>query len=122
MAINPSISLSFAMATKILRWRIKTITNWHIGALAIPCLFAIAWEPNEYLLWHETLHLMNAKDCYNKFGINKCPDPRCIMRRAPSRINCGDRLTLCSKNVKRIQRFAMDVATAADAGNPSRAH
>gem|GEM_PF-5442972 len=83
------------------------LAHWGV---AIPCSFAIAWEPNKYLLWHEALHLMNAKDCYNKFGINKCREPKCIMRRAPSRANCGDQLTLCSKNLKRIQRFATDSA------------
>ncbi len=57
---------------------------------------------------------MNAKDCYNKFGINKCPVPQCIMRRAPSRLNCGENLALCSKNVKRIQQYALTIATIAE--------
>ena len=95
----------------------NALAHWGV---AIPCKFAIAWEPNKYLLWHESLHLMNAKDCYNKFGINKCPNHRCIMRRAPSLANCGDRLTLCSKNIKRISRFSADVAASAETnGAPS---
>jgi len=86
------------------------LAHWGV---AIPCTLAIAWEPRDYLVWHETLHLMNAKDCYNKFGINKCPSPQCIMRRAPSPENCGGRLELCSKNIKRIQRFTAELAADA---------
>ena len=86
------------------------LAHWGV---AIPCTLAIAWEPNKYLIWHEILHLLNAKDCYNKFGINKCPNSHCIMRRAPSSMNCGSRLTLCSKNVKRIEQFGAHVAVAA---------
>ena len=81
------------------------LAHWGV---ALPCTFAVAWIANKFLVWHEVLHLLNAKDCYNKFGINKCPNLRCIMRRAPSLKTCGDRLTLCTKNVKRIQRFAAD--------------
>lgn len=89
----------------------NNLARWGV---AIPCRFAIAWEPNKYLLWHETLHLVNAKDCYNKYGINKCPNAQCIMRLAPSHVNCGGSLSLCSKNVKRVQQFALDVKTAAE--------
>ncbi len=82
------------------------LAHWGI---AIPGKIAVAWHPSKYLIWHEALHLLNAKDCYNKFGINKCPNARCVMRRAPSRASCGDELSLCSKNVTRIERFATDV-------------
>ena len=81
------------------------LAHWGV---AIPCTLAIAWEPSKYLFWHELLHLLNAKDCYNKFAINKCPNAHCIMRRAPSEANCGDQLTLCSKNVERIRRHAAE--------------
>jgi len=86
------------------------LAHWGV---AIPCKLAIAWVPRKYLVWHETLHLLNAKDCYNKFGINKCPNPRCIMRRAPMRETCGNQLTLCSKNLKRIQTFSAELAAHA---------
>ena len=76
------------------------LAHWGV---AIPRRIAIAWEPREFLIWHETLHLLNAKDCYNKFGINKCTNGLCLMRRSPTRDRCGNRLMICSKNVKRIQ-------------------
>ncbi len=81
------------------------LASWGV---AIACKLAIAWVPNPYLVWHEILHLIDAKDCYNKFGIHKCPASRCIMQLVPSRIHCGERLILCSKNVQRIRRFGAE--------------
>lgn len=70
--------------------------------IAVPRRFAVAWVDNPYLWWHEALHLFNAKDCYNRFGINKCPERRCIMQASPLAETCGGRLHLCSKNARRI--------------------
>jgi hypothetical protein len=83
------------------------LAHWGI---AVRCKFSIAWEPNQHLIWHELLHLFNAKDCYNKFGINKCPAKHCLMRRATHQPNYGygTKLTLCSKNLRRIQRFVVE--------------
>jgi hypothetical protein len=82
------------------------LAHWGV---AIPGRLAIAWEPNKYLLWHEALHLLNAKDCYNKFGINKCPVDTCIMRRAPSKSSCGPDLVLCTNNRRRIHRYIAEL-------------
>ena len=73
--------------------------HWGIG---VPCRFSVAWVDNRFLWWHEALHLFNAKDCYNKFGINKCPELRCVMQASPTHESCGGRLHLCSKNIRRI--------------------
>ena len=70
--------------------------------IAVPMRFAVAWVNNPFLWWHEALHLFNAKDCYNKFGINKCRNSRCVMQASPTRFTCGDRLHLCSKNQRRL--------------------
>ena len=80
------------------------LAHWGV---AIPCKLAIAWHPGTYLVWHEVMHLFDAKDCYNKFGINKCPNPTCLMRRSPTPSNCGHRLSLCSKNIKRVKRSVL---------------
>ena len=72
--------------------------------IAVPMTFSVAWVHNHFLWWHEALHLFNAKDCYNKFGINKCPEDRCVMQASPTRESCGGRLHLCSKNQKRLIR------------------
>ncbi len=77
------------------------LAHWGI---AVPMCFSAAWVDNPYLWWHEALHLFNAKDCYNKFGINKCRDSRCIMQVSPTETTCGGRLYLCSKNQRRIAR------------------
>ncbi len=75
--------------------------HWGLG---VPCKFSVAWVDNKYLWWHEALHLFNAKDCYNKFGINKCPEQRCVMQASPTHRSCGGRLHLCSKNVHRLSQ------------------
>ena len=72
--------------------------------VAVPGRFSVAWVNNKYLWWHETLHLFNAKDCYNKFGINKCREPRCVMQASPTEEACEGRLYLCSKNVHRLSQ------------------
>ncbi len=87
------------------------LAHWGV---AIPEQVAIAWHGCKYLLWHEILHLMNAKDCYNKFGFNKCHEPHCIMRLAPSPNDCGGRLVMCTKNQKRIQRYVTELSAIAD--------
>lgn len=70
--------------------------------IAVPMRISVAWVENPFLWWHEALHLFNAKDCYNKFGINKCKEPRCVMQASPTTESCGGRLYLCSKNQRRI--------------------
>lgn len=75
------------------------LAHWGI---AVPMCFSVAWVDNHFLWWHEALHLFNAKDCYNKFGINKCPENRCVMQASPTRYSCGGRLHLCTKNQKRL--------------------
>lgn len=79
--------------------RDNPLAHWGI---AVPMCFSVAWVNNPYLWWHEALHLFNAKDCYNKFGIHKCPDPRCVMQASPTLATCGGRLHLCSKNQRRL--------------------
>ncbi len=81
------------------------LARWGIG---VPRRFAVVWVENKYLWWHEALHLFNAKDCYNQFGIHKCPEPRCIMQAAPTAESCDRRLYLCSKNVRRLQEEPVD--------------
>ena len=73
--------------------------------IAVPRQFSVAWVNNKYLWWHEALHLFNAKDCYNRFGINKCQQPHCVMQASPTVHSCGGRLHLCSKNIRRLSEF-----------------
>lgn len=79
-----------------------------VWGIAVPGRFSVAWVDNKYLWWHEALHLLNAKDCYNKFGIHKCREARCIMQAAPTHGSCGGRLHLCSKNLRRIATLAFE--------------
>ena len=85
--------------------QLQTINSMALWGIAVPTSFAVAWVKNEYLWWHEALHLFNAQDCYNKFGFHKCPEEKCIMQYSPTRDNCGGRLHLCSKNQKRIANY-----------------
>ena len=47
---------------------------------------AVVFKPgNKHLIWHETLHLLGAMDCYNEeTGEGSCELPRCIMQHAPT--------------------------------------
>lgn len=72
---------------------------------AIEDHWALAWtRDNKYLLWHETLHLLCAKDCYDKVSYARtCTEPRCIMQYVPTAENCGAGFHLCEENVQRIR-------------------
>jgi hypothetical protein len=72
--------------------------------VSLACQVAVAWVDNKYLWWHEALHLFNAKDCYNRFGIHKCRERHCVMQSSPGETACGGRLYLCSKNVARLRQ------------------
>ena len=82
------------------------LAHWGV---AIPAQFSIAWHYDRFLIWHELMHLFNAKDCYNKFGINKCSSGNCLMRRDPSRLHWQSEWVICSKNQKRMTEYARSV-------------
>ena len=48
---------------------------------------ALVWQPdNRHLIWHETLHLLGAEDCYDdETTEGTCEkEPQCIMQYAPT--------------------------------------
>lgn len=70
--------------------------------MAVPRRFAAVWHPNRLLWWHEALHLLGARDCYDRLGRNRCAEPRCVMR-AFAMTETGDgRLRLCGKDCRRV--------------------
>lgn len=69
--------------------------------------FSAVYEPmNEFVLWHETLHLLGAEDCYN-LEINDegptCECSNCIMQYAPTQNTVGTWPFLCDGNINRIR-------------------
>lgn len=66
--------------------------------IAVPRRFAIAWVDCKHLRWHEALHLYDARDCYNRFGIHRCPEAKCVMQASPTEVNCGSQLHLFEKH------------------------
>jgi hypothetical protein len=65
--------------------------------------YALAWTPdNKFLIWHEAMHLLFAKDCYDSAGKTTCEEPLCIMQYVPCDQNCGGDLRLCRANVQRL--------------------
>ena len=59
---------------------------------------AVVWHEDRYVLWHEALHLINARDCYTGLKPD-CDLSTCIMQYVPTRANVGDWPFLCSTNI-----------------------
>jgi len=61
---------------------------------------------NEYLVWHEVLHLFGADDCYD-LTINHrgptCKLPNCIMQYEATKDNVGEYPFLCQSNIEKIK-------------------
>jgi hypothetical protein len=73
-------------------------------------LVSAVYEPdNKYVLWHETLHLFDACDCYCYYNPNagsNCELNNCIMQYEPTKENVGEWPFLCQKNIERIQAWS----------------
>lgn len=73
---------------------------------------------NKPILWHETLHLLNAEDCYddrNPSVPTGCElGDRCIMQWAPTSRTINEWPFLCTRNVKLIHK---SVWKTTDAGH-----
>jgi hypothetical protein len=70
---------------------------------------SMVWLRNvKQLVWHETLHLLGAEDCYDLTSPASRPkcllEPRCLMQREPLRENCGDEPVLCRTNIALLQK------------------
>lgn len=62
---------------------------------------------DEYILWHEMLHIFRAKDCYcikNGDRGPTCELSNCIMQFEPLKDNVGDWPFLCEQNISRVKR------------------
>ncbi len=72
------------------------------GAAMQGC-FALCWQPNKFLLWHEAMHLLYADDCYDRDAYPcDVSEGKCLMQYEPCFKNCGGDLHLCSYNLCRI--------------------
>jgi len=61
---------------------------------------------NEYLVWHEVLHLFGADDCYDLTRNDRgptCELPNCIMQYEATKDNVGEYPFLCQSNIDKIK-------------------
>jgi hypothetical protein len=73
---------------------------------------AVVYDDREVALWHEVLHLLGAKDCYDLPADPgpTCEHPRCIMQYAPQVGEVQGKLQICPENAERIQRVLSQIA------------
>ncbi len=70
---------------------------------------AVVYVPTDaYVIWHEILHTLGAKDCYDENDPEGNPGPtcelaNCIMQYVPTEANVGEWPFLCEANIGRIQ-------------------
>lgn len=65
-------------------------------------------NPEKAVIWHETLHLLGAEDCYDCSDPEANPGPtcdlvNCIMQYAPSDDHLLERPFLCRQNILRVR-------------------
>ena len=80
--------------------------------VACGCLAIVYGSTDKYVIWHETLHLFGAEDCYNPGNPNghpnpNCGQPNCIMQYAPTVANVGNWPFLCGENVSRVRQIGV---------------
>ena len=68
---------------------------------------ALSWIPdNKFLIWHEFMHLLFAKDCYDDGdGCQPCSEQYCLMQYAPTAQSCHDGFFLCPQADLRIRHM-----------------
>ena len=90
-----------SLAQKCLEAEPKALWGAKCGRLAV------VYKLSTCAIWHESLHLLGATDCYNKENLDAKPEPtckhkQCIMQYEPTRGTVDGRLPLCNKNVELI--------------------
>jgi hypothetical protein len=72
-------------------------------------LWAVVYAMNnKYIIWHESLHLYTAEDCYcreNPEGPTTCELPGCIMQYAPCEGKVAPWPFLCRKNLDHVRSY-----------------
>lgn len=97
---NHPIALALKKANPDAQWGAAFVDGNFRGPLAF------AYCPgNRHLIWHESLHLLGANDCYcvpNHRGPT-CEQPNCIMQFEPNAARVGSWPWLCKSNIDRIR-------------------
>ncbi len=80
-------------------------SNAHWGGAVGRGPLALTYQPqNQYVVWHEALHLLGAEDCYSLSNQGPtCAQANCIMQYAPGESTVGKWPWLCSENIKRVR-------------------
>jgi|GEM_PF-7113928 len=84
---------------------------WALWGARCGC-FALCYNcDNPYSVWHETLHTLGAKDCYDddKPEELNCNCPGCLMQYAPDEQTVGQSPRLCEANQKRVREKIKEI-------------
>lgn len=76
---------------------------WGINSDGLAAIYNL---DNKYIVWHETLHILGAKDCYDLVKDNRGPNcelGNCIMQYEATEENVGPWPFLCKKNVSLVK-------------------
>ena len=76
---------------------------WGINNAGLAAIYNL---DNKYIVWHETLHILGADDCYDLDKDNRGPNcelGNCIMQYEATEENVGTWPFLCKKNVSLVK-------------------
>jgi len=77
---------------------------WGIANISLAIVYGLY---DKYVIWHEMLHLLGAKDCYDLSKSDRGPNcecPNCIMQYEATRANVRNWPFLCDANIQRMQK------------------
>ena len=83
--------------------RIKPDAPWGLATSTLSFVYEIR---DKYIVWHETLHLLGADDCYDLSKNDRGPScdlPNCVMQYEATMTNVGTWPFLCKENLQRIR-------------------
>lgn len=66
---------------------------------------------NEFIIWHEALHLLDADDCHDISKGDRGPNcecKNCIMQYEPTKYTVGEWPFLCTRNIDRIRKWVLE--------------
>lgn len=97
-----------ALATRAQLQLRRAVWGWRCGQLSL--VYETPFD--HYILWHETLHLLDAKDCYTVDGSTgavtergpTCDCEGCVMQYEPTEDSVSEWPFLCMGNVELIRR------------------
>jgi len=82
--------------------------RWGISSTQVSATYCL---DNEYIVWHEALHLLGAEDCYDLSKGDRGPNcecKNCSMQYAPTKQTVNRWPFLCGGNMDRIRKWILE--------------